>query len=106
MPSRRILLSTRSLLSRYNRAINSRHVPSSFPSSHTSSLYYNRQQPIKGFGSTTTLYEGAEAKEAPEAAPEGGADGAEGTEEDECPVWQNPLHHNNPEFEKVLSKGT
>lgn len=40
------------------------------------------------------------------AAAEGAADGAEETEEDECPVWQNPLHHNNPEFKKVLAEGT
>ena len=38
------------------------------------------------------------ASEAPAAA-----DGAE-EEEDECPVWQNPLHHNNPEFEKVFEE--
>ena len=43
------------------------------------------------------------ASEAPATA----ADGAEEEEEEEeCPVWQNPLHHNNPEFEKVFEEGT
>jgi len=32
------------------------------------------------------------------------ADGV--TEEDDpCPAWQNPLHHNNPEMQKILNEG-
>eukprot|EP00984_Skeletonema_dohrnii_P013585 scaffold5625_cov90-Skeletonema_dohrnii-CCMP3373.AAC.7 len=26
------------------------------------------------------------------------------TTEDECPPWQNPLHHNNPEYTRVLAE--
>lgn len=48
----------------------------------------------------------AAAEETPAAA-EGGTDGANDTQEgdDDCPVWQNPLHHNDPKFEKVFTEG-
>lgn len=66
---------------------------------------------IRGIGSTfPKLKEEASAaadaaEETPPAA-EGGADGANAQEgDDDCPVWQNPLHHNNPKFEKVFAEG-
>ncbi|KAL7518923.1 hypothetical protein ACHAWX_003725 [Stephanocyclus meneghinianus] len=26
------------------------------------------------------------------------------TDDDPCPEWQNPLHHNNPEFQKIMAE--
>lgn len=54
----------------------------------------SQQYRFKSFQSTPSLYkEEATSASSTESKPE---------EDDPCPDWQNPLHHNNPEHEKVF----
>lgn len=64
----------------------------------------------RAIGSTPPLPKSAEPKPAAEgeAEPKAESDAktvAAGEDDDDpCPPWQNPLHHNNPEFSKVLAE--
>jgi len=63
---------------------------------------------IRGISSTHQLLDDADAKPAvKEDSKEDSEAKKEGTEEevdDPCPAWQNPLHHNNPDYQKVLAE--
>ena len=94
MSARRILIPTRSLLT----AVRRRSITPSreiITAKHTSC---HQRLATRGFVSSLPTYEKAE----------GAATAAEGAEEEEdpCPPWQNPLHHNNPEFQKIFEEGT
>ena len=58
---------------------------------------------IRGISSTHKLLDDADAKPAvTEDSKE--AEKAEEEDDDPCPAWQNPLHHNNPDYNKVLAE--
>jgi len=64
---------------------------------------------IRGISSTHQLLDDADAKPAvKEDSKEGSEVKKEGTaveeDDDPCPAWQNPLHHNNPDYQKVLAE--
>ena len=60
---------------------------------HPSSSTYRRQPYVT---STKHLQNAASEQSAATEKEEG--------DDDECPAWQNPLHHNNPEYTRVLSE--
>jgi hypothetical protein len=63
---------------------------------HPSSSTYRRQPYV----TSTKHLQNAAASEQP-AAEKSDEEEENG---DECPAWQNPLHHNNPEYTRVLSE--
>jgi large subunit ribosomal protein L7/L12 len=65
---------------------------------HPSSLTYRRQPYV----TSTKHLQNSAASEQPAAAAEKSDEEEENG--DECPAWQNPLHHNNPEYTRVLSE--
>ncbi len=91
--SHRIVLK-RILSSQTRRSLYSRG-PYTSTISHDN-LTSSSQRRFKSFRSTQPLYKEEEAKNDDAAATP-----AEG-EEDEIPSWQNPLHHNDPKFQKVM----
>ncbi|KAL7506329.1 hypothetical protein ACHAXN_003625 [Cyclotella atomus] len=110
MSARRILSSRSLLTATCRRAITtSRDVPLFRPSPSNYSFYQlSPRHSIRGIGSTFPKLkeEASAAAEETPAAAEGGTDGANDAQEgdDDCPVWQNPLHHNDPKFEKVFTE--
>ena len=61
----------------------------------------------RGISSTHQLLDDANAKPAvKEDSKEEGSKAKKAEEEDDdpCPAWQNPLHHNNPDYNKVLAE--
>jgi len=55
----------------------------------------------RGISSTRQLLDDADAKP---AVKEDSKEGTEEEDDDPCPAWQNPLHHNNPDYQKVLAE--
>ena len=61
---------------------------------------------IRNIGSTPRLLDDNSAEPKPKVGEESEVEGGETNEvdDDPCPPWQNPLHHNNPDYQKVLSE--
>jgi hypothetical protein len=98
MSARRILHSSRTLLvSARRRSITHDGV--------LRASYNNSIRPEFTYVSKNGVHFRGISASSPIRSEKGPAATTEGEDDDPCPEWQNPLHHNNPEFQKVLAEG-
>ncbi len=85
----------RSLYPRYAHTITISH-HDNLASSSYSYPSHQGQRRFKSFQATQPLYNEESKNDAAAAA------APAGEEEDKIPAWQNPLHHNDPKFQKIM----